>query len=328
MHANIVSHRNAIKTLYSEETLSAIAAAAKAIDISYQGNLDFSEMQRDMLHDVFPGFTYEFGVTSLIETNPDNIPVSIVSVNLDLPDEIVGSYMQNAHLDPMSPLVYANPGRAFNYTHVCPDTDVEDHPFFINHCVKYGIYRAVSVGFLFPAHHNTFITFDYLGDKTNETWRHFDYSRLELASFPFAMAWLFRQKQMDMTELLRRFDILRGLTEHQLQNLRKFINAPHQNFKEQSVALGIRQGTLKDDLYNTRDIVRKRRKLDPGDKTAKGRMTLRAMEAECAFLRMLGDHTLILKELPANTAMEEIENEDTPPREVFSDNDLKSTNAG
>lgn len=296
---NLLSHRNAIKYLYAKDSLQSIARTAAAIEISDKGNEAFSIFQRDVLQNIFSGFTYEFAVTSLIETNPDNIPVSIISINLDLPDDIVGSYMQHAHLDPLSPIVYMNPGRAFNYTYVCPDVKVEDHPFFVNHCMKYGIHRAISVGYLFPAHHNTFITFDYLGDANNDSWHHFDHSRLELASFPFALAWLFRQKQMDQTELERRFDLMHSLTEHQLQNLRKFVNAPHQNFKEQSDDLGIRQGTLKDDLYNTRDIIMKRRNPDHADRAAKGRMSLRAMEAECAFLRMLSDHTQVIKHLPA-----------------------------
>ena len=291
VNSKIVSHRNAIKFVYSKPILKKIIDVADDLESSEDGNLQFSSFQREIFEKAFAGFKYEFCVTSIVETNPDGLPVDISSTCLDLPTDILENYMKVAHLDPLSPVVYQNPGRALTYSSFWPEEKIHQHPFFKKHCVKYGIYRAISLGFLFPAHHNTFIAFDYLGDKNNKSWHHSDHTRLELATFPFVLAWLFRRKQMDLKELSRRLTLLEGLGEHQLQNLRKFVNSPDQNFDQQAESLGIKPGTLKDDLYNTRDIILPRMGLADISQLKTNRSPLRVLEANCSFIRMLGDHT-------------------------------------
>jgi len=218
--------------------------------------------------------------------------LDLVSVNWNLPDEIMVSYLQNAHLDDLSPLVYANPGRALNYTHVCRTEIAEDHPFFANHCRKFGVHHAMSVGFLYPGHESTFLSFDYLGDATNVDWVTFNHVKIELASFPFALAWFFRFGLFDEVRLKKMFLLLSGMTENRLLNLRKYINSPLQNFEQQATDLGIKASTLKDDLAMIRDrtILRLEIRTDPDRNTP-----TRLLDQHYGFLSLLGDHTLELK---------------------------------
>lgn len=297
MNSRIISHRNAIKKIYSPANLGQIVKMADEFERTKAGNLKFSSFQREVLQDAFPGFTYDFCVTSIVETNSEGIPVDITSMLLDLPDDILENYMKFAHLDPLTPLTYLNPGRAINYTKVMTKEMVYNHPFYKQHLSRYDIFCGISLCVLFPSHHETFLTVDYLANEQNTSWNHFDYTRLELASFPFILAWFFRRKLMDLKELKRRFLLLEGLTEHQLQNLRKFVNSPDQHFKEQATDLGIKAGTLKDDLYSTRDIVLPRLGLDELSKAKTSGSPLRKLESECSFLKLIGDHTRPMRSL-------------------------------
>ena len=196
--------------------------------------------------------------------------------------------MMNAQYDSLSPLVYANPGRALNYTHICRPELREEHPFYINHCLKFGIYQGMSVGFLNPGHESTFLSFDYMGDENNEDWVTFDHTKIELASFPFALAWLFRSDVFDELRLKKMFLLLSGLTESRLLNLRKYINSPLQSFEQQAQNLGIRASTLKEDL----GIIRDKTILKLGLKVDTSRNTpTRLLDQHFGFLSLLGDHT-------------------------------------
>jgi len=261
--------------------------------VSPDGNLEFSAFQNRVFERIFPDFTYEFCTTSQVKLSEKGELLDLVSVNWNLPDECVASYMQNAHLDNLSPLVYANPGRALNFTHVCRSERVEEHPFFINHCHKYGIHQGMSVGYFYPGHENTFLSFDYLGDESNITWIMFDHIKIELASFPFALAWLYRFGLFDVTRLKKMFSLLTGLTESRLLNLRKYINAPLQGFDQQAADLGIKASTLKDDLAMIRDrtILKLKIETDPNRNTP-----TRLLDQHYSFLNLLGDHTVELKD--------------------------------
>lgn len=295
MNSQIFSHRNAIKKIYSPENLVKIIKSANEFELTETGNFKFATFQRNILQNAFDGFTYDFGVTSIIETNSKNVPVDISCVLLGLPDDILDNYMKVAHLDPVTPVTYLNPGRAINYSRVVTKKLVYNHPFYKQHLSKYGIFCGISLCVLFPSHHDTFLTIDYLANEQNNSWDHFDHTRLELASFPFILALLYRRKLMDLKELKRRFLLLEGLTEHQLLNLRKFINSPDQSFDEQAADLGIKSGTLKDDLYNIRDVILPRVGSDKISVSKKSRTSLRKLESECSFFKLLGDHTQPIK---------------------------------
>jgi len=280
--------KNAVKNLLKSESLDEVLASAKSLPRTPDGNLAFSGFQNQVFERIFPDFTYEFCTTSQITLSEKGEVKGLESVNWNLPDEIIASYMQHAHLDDLSPLVYANPGRALNYTYICRSERAEEHPFFVNHCHKYGIHHAMSVGFLYPGHESTFLSFDYLGDADNTDWVSFDHVKMELASFPFALAWLFRSGVFDEVRLKKMFLLLSGMTESRLSNLRKYINSPLQNFDQQATDLGIKASTLKDDLAMIRDrtILRLDIRTDPDRNTP-----TRLLDQHYGFLSLLGDHT-------------------------------------
>lgn len=281
-------YRHAIKILLASDSLDEILRMAKNTPISKEGDLEFSAFQNRVFEDIFPDFTYEFCTTSQIKLSEKGEMVGISTVNWNLPDECLMSYMMNAQYDSLSPLVYANPGRALNYTHICRPELREEHPFYINHCLKFGIYQGMSVGFLNPGHESTFLSFDYMGDETNEEWVTFDHTKIELASFPFALAWLFRSGVFDELRLKKMFLLLSGLTESRLLNLRKYINSPLQSFDQQAQNLGIKASTLKEDLGIIRDktIVKLDLKVDSSRNTP-----TRLLDQHFGFLSLLGDHT-------------------------------------
>jgi len=282
------AYNSSIKNLFDASSLKLILETAKKCPWTDEGHLDFSAFQNDIFEQVFPSFTYQFCTTSQIRLSATGEMVDLTSANWNLPNDIVSSYLQNAHLDTLSPLVYANPGRALNYTYVCRQERIEDHPFFLNHCHKYGIHHAMSVGFLHPGHENTFLSFDYLGDETNREWVPFNHIKIELASFPFALAWFFRSGIFDEQKLQKMFLLLEGLTENKLLNLRKYINSPLQSYAQQAEDLGIKASTLKEDLGLIRNSVVKKIGLE----TIPNRNTpTRILDQHYSFLQMLGDHT-------------------------------------
>ena len=280
--------KHAIKKLLTSDSLDEIRLMAKNTPVTPEGDLLFAAFQNQVFEDIFPDFTYEFCTTSQTKLSEKGDIINIATVSWNLPDECLLSYMEHAHLDTLSPLVYTNPGRALNYTHVMRAERVEDHPFFVNHCHKYGIHHGMSVGFLNPGHESTFLSFDYLGDANNVDWVPFDHIKIELASFPFALAWLYRSGNFDELRLKKMFFLLSGLTESRLLNLRKYINSPLQSFDQQAADLGITASTLKEDLATIRDqtILKLNLKTDPNRNTP-----TRLLDQHYSFLSILGDHT-------------------------------------
>lgn len=287
--------KHAIKRLLASNTLDEILDMAQKTPVTPEGNLEFSAFQNRVFEDIFPDFTYEFCTTSQTKLSKKGELLDITTVLWNLPDECLISYMQNAHFDTLSPVVYANPGRALNYTHVCRSERLEDYPFFTNHCLKFGIHQAMSVGFLNPGHESTFLSFDYMGDKNNIDWIQFDHVKIELASFPFALAWFYRSGVFDELRLRKMFLLLSGLTESRLLNLRKYINAPLESFDQQAKNLGITASTLKEDLAMIRDqtILKLGLKTNPNRNTP-----TRLLDQHYGFLSLLGDHTTELVSMP------------------------------
>ncbi len=282
------AHKNAIKKLLAPESLLDLLEAAKKCPLTPEGNLEFAAYQNSVFERIFPGFTYQFCSTCQINLSGEGALSNLTSVDWNLPEACMQSYLENAHLDDLSPIVYANPGRALNYTYVCPQELIDKHPLFIAHSHKFDIHHVISVGFLHPGHLNTFLSFDYMGNKANKNWVSFNHMKVELASFPFALAWFYRSGVFDEPTLRKIFLLLEGLTESRLSNLRKYINAPMQSYEDQAAALGIRASTLKEDLA----LIRNGTMYKLGLKTAPNRNTpTRLLDQHFGFLQMLGDHT-------------------------------------
>ena len=287
MNNQVSFYKSSIKKLLSRASLKSILAAANDASLSAEGDLVFSRFQHSVFRKIFPGFTYQFCTTSRVELSDSGDISGLKTTNLNLPGDIVASYLKYADLDELSPLIYANPGRALNYTHVCRQERVKEHPFFINHCLKYGIHHAISVGYMYPGHGNTFISFDYMGGENNRNWVPFSHVKVDLASFPFALAWLYREGKFDQSMLEKLFLLLEGLTENKLLNLRKYINAPLQNYDQQAESLGIKASTLKEDIAIIRNLTMEKLGLQINEK---GNTPNRVLDQHFWFLQMLGDH--------------------------------------
>ena len=284
--------RNAIRALYRHDTLLKIQKSARKYPFTAEGDKKFAKDQQEFLQEIFSDFRYDLCMISTVKPDSNQIPIDMTSVLLDLPENILTNYMKVVHYDDLSPLVYLNPGRAVTFTHICSPHAKKNHPFYLKHHKKFGIESITSIGYLYPAHSATFITIDFMGSNRIQNWQKFDYSRLELATFPFVMCWFYRRSEMDYEELTRRFIALADLTEHQLQNLRKYINCSDKSLEEQAKELGIQPGTLKDDLYKTREIILSRFYDDSHHALGfQKRIPLRGLDQHVGFMRMLGDHT-------------------------------------
>ncbi len=287
------AHKNAIKQLLDRDSLAEILETAKRLPLTLEGNLEFSAYQNRVFEQIFSGFTYQYCATSQIGLSSSGEISNFSTISWNLPDACIESYLEHAHLDDLSPMVYANPGRALNYTHVCRHERVEDHPLFVEHAHKFNIHHVISVGFLHPGHENTFLSFDYMGDRDNTNWVSFNHTKVELASFPFALALFYRSGIFDESTLRKMFLLLEGLTESRLSNLRKYINASMQSYEQQAADLGIRASTLKEDLALIRNLTMYKLELRaPPNRNTPTRL----LDQHFGFLQILGDHTTDLVE--------------------------------
>jgi len=288
---NKITHkyRNSVKALLSESELGSLLNEANSLPRTELGDLEFSAYQQSVFQRIFPGLTYEFCTTSRVDLSDDETILGLNTTNYNLPDEIVASYLINSKYDELSPISYDYPGRALNYTHVCRVERIKDHPFFQNHCVKFGIHHAMTIAFLHPWHSNTLLTFDYMGDEKNDNWMRLSHVKIELASFPFALAWLFRDGKIDYGIMKKYFLLLSGLTENRFLNLRGYINNTDVNFEKLGQKLGVKPSWLKEDLAKIRDEALE--KLGITIVESKTR-PYRILDTHYSFLRMLGDHTI------------------------------------
>lgn len=292
----ISKYRNSIKVLYAKSGLDDLLDQASKLPRTTSGDLEFSAYQQAIFQSIFPGLTYEFCTTSRVDLSEQYEIQELQTTIYNLPDEIIASYLANAHYDELTPISFNYAGRALNYTHVCRAELVEEHPFFQNHCLKFGIYHALTIAFLHPGHSKTLLTIDYMGDEDNRNWMRLPHVKIELASFPFALAWLFRDGKLDNGMIKRYFLLMEGLTENRLLNLRGFINNTGLNFTDLGKKLGVKASWLKEDLGNIRDEALE--KLDLVVPQA-GNIPYRILDTHYGFLRMLGDHTI---EVPKKSA--------------------------
>ena len=120
------SDNHGVRDLLKSDCLADILGMAVKAPRSKEGDIEFSEFQRTILQKYLPKFAYQFSSTSAVTTSAKGALIEITSVNLNLPDEAVLSYIVNHQYDELSPLVYANPGRCLNYTYVCRQERFKD----------------------------------------------------------------------------------------------------------------------------------------------------------------------------------------------------------
>lgn len=279
---------NALKAIYAPFTLREIALWAKTCLRGPTGDLEFSKIQKKIIESAFPGFSFDFLTTSTIICDDEMMPIATNVLCLDIATALADGYGDVAHLDDMSPASYLNTGRTIYSGNVRSYEEWQEHPFYTMHCKQFDIARSMTLSFQNPERRRTYLAFEYLGSSDNHSWGAITHQQLELATFPFALAWFYRKDFMDDAALDRRFCALEGMTDAQLIHVRKFINGVDLSLKHQAEELGISSNWLKESLYSVRNNLAGKFNWDLRSSKS-SQSSLRPLERELRMFEMLGD---------------------------------------
>lgn len=273
-----IIHKNSIKALYKKQSLDEITNTAIGTTGFEEGAKAFSKFQQQRIHNLLPGFAYEYWSTMVATLSSMGQQTEIKTIDQNLSHETIPNYIEKFRDNEMTHLVYANPGRAFgNYT-----------PIRGKALYPHSKSMDIRLGYTLPGHDRTFIIFNFLGEVISAQCENLDLIELEIALFPFGLAWLYQSDKIDLSKFARYMSCIEGLTKSRFLNLRKYINAPHQTLSQQAEDLGIKPGTLKDSLREIRDNLSTK---PQNNKPSPSNTPLRGLEEHFSFLRMLGDHT-------------------------------------
>ena len=289
-------YTKALRNIYSSATLDDIATWAQSSEFSIFGDIEFTGIQKKIIEGNFEDFSFNFLTTSLIACDQSYLPIETDVICLNIDDELAKGYEKVAEFDEVSPLAYLNSGKLINSEKLRSLEEWHEHPIYKLHCKKFDIDRGLTISFRNMERLRTFLAFEYLGSSHSQSWINIEQHYLELASFPFALAWLYRKGIIDDAALQRRFFALADLTERQLTHIRKYVNSPSQSFQEQALDLKISEPWLKENLYETRNQLTSR--LNWTHAKRRTSSTLRQLEHEFQFMKMLGDPTTPLQPLP------------------------------
>ena len=246
-----------LRALYTATELSVILWETLQLKNSNADLRSLGEVQQEYLQKHLSGFKYDFATASIIRVDKHKRPLDVKSYlhNFSEPDDVVlASYYEAIEHDHLSKLVYMNPGWALSHQDVFPGPP-ENHAFFQQHASKFGFAKSYSLGFYQPLHDRVFLAFDYLGSIENPTWEAFDPEVLELASFPFALAWLHLSDHIGERVLEEHFAALSDLKPFQLAMVRVFINQPDIGLKKQADAFGCGYNHFKKSIYQIKDKI-------------------------------------------------------------------------
>ena len=297
----MINYSKSIRSIYSSKSLAEIAKWAKHRDRSRFGDQEFSNFQRQVIQDHLPAFTFDFLATSVIICDSQFMPVDTDVVCLDVDEALAAGYGAVAHFDEVSPLCYINSGRAVSTEKIRSIDEWHNHPMYELHCKYFDIEKMVTVSFRNREFQTRHLAFEYLASADHITWNTFDHRQLELATFPFALAWYFRKELMDEATLSRRFMALSDLSESKLNHIRMYVNSPDLTLKEQASELNISGAWLKENLYNVRDRLAPRMQWEISKR--KTPSSLRLLEREFQFMDMLGDPTRFINPFGVPTTL-------------------------
>ena len=295
------NYSKGIRSIYSSASLSEIAKWAVHRERSGIGDREFSDIQRQIIQSHFRAFTFDFLATSLIVCDNKFMPVETDVVCLNIADALVDGYAAVAHFDEVSPLCYLNSGRAVSTEKIRTPDEWHNHPVYERHCKYFDIEKMITISFRSREYQTKHLAFEYLASSDHITWNTFDHRQLELASFPFALAWYFRKGLMDEATLRQRFLALSDLTETKLNHIRMYVNSPELTLPEQATELEISEAWLKENLYEVRDMLAPRMKWDVNKRKVPS--SLRLLEREFQFMDMLGDPTRFLNPFGVEVAI-------------------------
>jgi len=280
---------NSLRDFFKRTSLSQLMRTAKRIPRGAHGDNDFAKLQIELLEGIFTGVRIDFCAISTVQLDNSFMPAAFDCVFLKIAPSIVENYASVAAFDELSPVVHQNPGRIVSHDMVFDAQAWQASPLFTKHCRIYDIHKVMRVAFQYPSMDRKVISFDYLGTGENGTWRDLDHRLLEIATFPFALSWLLRKGAIDEARYDRYMERLADLTPNQIQYLRKYVNSPWQDLSLQAKEMGYSHGGYKQTLYSIRDAIIDRLSLpETGILPPKSR-SLRVIDHDYVFLRMLGD---------------------------------------
>lgn len=291
--SKLENYARAIRAIYSTTSLANIAYWAKRCEKGELGDKEFSAIQRKIVEGHLAGFSFDFLTTSIINCDQNLAPVEANVVCLDIDASLATGYAEVAHYDEVSPLAYINSGKLVRSEKLRTLDEWRNHPIYQQHCKYYDIDKGLTISFQSPERHRTFLAFEYLASSDPHDWDKVDAHYLELATFPFALAWYFRKGMMDEAALERRFLAISDLTETQLTHIRKYVNSPDKSFREQSTDLNISEAWLKESMYEARKQLSSR--MDWLTNSNRATVSLRQLESEFSFFKMLGDPSADLR---------------------------------
>lgn len=287
-------HSNAVREFFREKSLKNLMRAASRFPPGRHGDADFCAFQFQTLQELFFGAKFDFGAISAMRLNDEFLPVGFDCVLLNVDESILRNYDKVASHDLLSPVVHNNPGRIVTHDVVFDAQAWQASPLFLNHCKVYDFHRVMRIAFRYPSMDRKVISFDFMGSVDNNTWETLDARLVELACFPFALTWFLRKGALDDAMYAKYMSRLYDLTPTQLLYLRKFVNSPWQDLAMQAKELGYSHGGYKQTLYSIRDSIVDRLSLPERAYLAIKSPSLRVIDHDYAFLRMLGDPALEL----------------------------------
>jgi len=285
---------NTLKELFKRTSLFLLMRTAKRIPFSVFGDNDFAKYQIETLEGVFPGARFDFCSISTLLLDRNFMPAGFDCVLLNIDPSLIDNYASVAAYDELSPIVHLNPGRLVSHHDVFDPQSWQASPLFLKHCLIYDLHKVMRVAFQYPAMDRKVISFDYLGAGENGTWDTLDHRLLEIATFPFALSWLFRKGVIDESRFARYMERLSDLTPNQILYLRKYVNSPWQDLSVQAKQMGYSHGGYKQTLYSIRDAIIDKLSLPENAVLQQKSRSLRVIDHDYAFLRMLGDPSLPL----------------------------------
>ena len=286
---------NALRDLFKRTYLSQLMRTAKRTPRGVLGDTDFAKYQLELLQGVFPGVKFDFCAISTMVLDHNLLPAGLDCVLLNVAPSIIDSYISVTAHDELSPVVHLNPGRIIGHDVAFDAQSWQASPLFAKHCRIYDIHKILRIAFQYPAMERKVISFDYYGTGENGTWEALDRALLEIATFPFALSWLLRKGAIDEPRYDVFMERISDLTPTQITYLRKYVNSPWKDLSAQAKEMGYSHGGYKQALYTIRDALIDKLSLPESEIIGQKSRSLRVIDHDYAFLKMLGDPSIPLR---------------------------------
>jgi len=251
------------------------------------GDRLLASFQHDIICDQFAPYRYDSATVNAVHIDERFVVSELSSLCFQIDDRLAIEYENVSAHDPFTPLSSANPGRmvSSDFGDLIDETKLKNPYFF--HAHNFGIGDGFLLSFLCPGHTRFLLGLEYHQSIGNLTGAVADKEAIEQASFPFALAWMYRRRMIDEGTLRQYLKLLGDLSVMELHRLRMYINSPAMSLTTQAAALGLGARRYKESLYRIRDKVTSRLVAKSHERFK----SLRPVADEYAFLKMMGNPT-------------------------------------